>query len=165
MHLSQFTIGSGPLRAKVEAIMRQRREAERQMQMAERRHQEEQERRRKEDERRALEESFAQAPEPPITTSKTKLATIKRLTAAHFDISIDELVCHRRQRKFVIARQVAMYLAKNHTLLSYPQIAAAMDRDHTTVLYAIERVERAIAENDLSFVEPIEAIARALMEK
>lgn len=163
MQLNHYTIGSGPLRAKVEAIMQQRREAERQMQLAERRYAEEQQRRKKEEERRALEEVLAKARATSSTIFKEmKITKIKRLTAKHFNITVDELVCHRRQKPYVVARQIAMYLSKKHTLLSFPQIAAALDRDHSTVMYGIERVERAIAENDLDFVEPIAAITRIM---
>lgn len=156
--LNHYTIGSGPLRAKVEAIMQQRREMERQRQAAERR-------RREEAERRAQEEAFEMARQMQSTVFKEmKITKIKRLTAKHFNITIDELVCHRRQKPYIVARQIAMYLAKKHTLLSFPQIAFAMDRDHSTVMYGIDRVEAAIAKGDRSFVEPLEEITRKLME-
>ena len=64
--------------------------------------------------------------------------------------SIDESVLRGTLKKKNIAeaRQIAMYLIRNLTNLSLPDIGKEFDRDHTTVLYAIRRVEAALKTKD-----------------
>lgn len=64
--------------------------------------------------------------------------------------SIDEAVLRGTLKKKNIAeaRQIAMYLIRNLTNLSLPDIGKEFDRDHTTVLYAIRRVEAALKAKD-----------------
>ena len=64
--------------------------------------------------------------------------------------SIDESVLRGTLKKKNIAeaRQIAMYLIRNLTNLSLPDIGKEFDRDHTTVLYAIRRVEAALKAKD-----------------
>uniref|UniRef100_UPI0025BB1DF2 helix-turn-helix domain-containing protein n=1 Tax=Bosea sp. (in: a-proteobacteria) TaxID=1871050 RepID=UPI0025BB1DF2 len=51
----------------------------------------------------------------------------------------------RRGDGIMEPRQVAMFLARHCTLQSFPQIARAMHRDHTTVMHGVERVRERIA--------------------
>ena len=64
--------------------------------------------------------------------------------------SIDEAVLRGTLKKKNIAeaRQIAMYLIRNLTNLSLPDIGKEFDRDHTTVLYAIRRIEAALKAKD-----------------
>ena len=64
--------------------------------------------------------------------------------------SIEESVIRGTLKKKNIAeaRQIAMYLIRNLTNLSLPDIGKEFDRDHTTVLYAIRRVEAALKAKD-----------------
>ena len=64
--------------------------------------------------------------------------------------SIDEAVLRGSLKKKNIAeaRQIAMYLIRTLTNLSLPDIGKEFDRDHTTVLYAIRRVEAALKTKD-----------------
>ena len=64
--------------------------------------------------------------------------------------SIEESVLRGTLKKKNIAeaRQIAMYLIRNLTNLSLPDIGKEFDRDHTTVLYAIRRVEKALKAKD-----------------
>jgi len=66
-------------------------------------------------------------------------AIIKRVSAA-FGISQKELRGPSRLRPFLLPRQVAMYLARELAGLSFPRIAAAFGRDHTTVLHACRKI-------------------------
>jgi len=68
----------------------------------------------------------------------------------------------RRARSIVRPRQVAMYLAKNLTNCSYPQIGSRFgDRDHTTVMHAVRKVEDMIAE-DKQFSDDVSMIRSLL---
>jgi chromosomal replication initiator protein len=62
-------------------------------------------------------------------------------TAALFGFTTDEIISKHRQRPLVTARQIAMYVMRELTELSYPNIARVFGgRDHTTVIHAVEKI-------------------------
>ncbi|MGO9581483.1 MAG: chromosomal replication initiator protein DnaA [Acidimicrobiales bacterium] len=66
---------------------------------------------------------------------------IIEISARHFGFSVDELIGPSRRRPLVIARQIAMYLFRELTDFSYPAIGREFgDRDHTTVIHAVEKI-------------------------
>jgi hypothetical protein len=65
-------------------------------------------------------------------------------TAKAFGISVDDLMDCALDRKNVLARQTAMYILREVTGLSYPQIGWLFERDHTTVLYSVRQIEKRI---------------------
>lgn len=67
---------------------------------------------------------------------------IKERVAAAFGISPEDLIGHGRAGAAVRARQIAIYLTRELTDLSLPQIGRAFGgRDHSTVLSSIRRIE------------------------
>lgn len=76
---------------------------------------------------------------------KPTVARIKRSTARWFKIDFNEMVSARRAREVARPRQVAMYLARNLTPKSLPDIGRLFgDRDHTTVIHAVHTIEALI---------------------
>ena len=74
--------------------------------------------------------------------------TIKRVTAAAWGVSLLDLVSQRRDGPTVRARHVAMYLSRQMTPYSLPQIARHFgDRDHTTIMHAVRRIDAAMDED------------------
>ncbi len=68
-------------------------------------------------------------------------AVILDATSKMFGIPVDEITGKKRQRPLVAARQVAMYVVRELTDLSYPAIAREFGgRDHTTVIHAVEKI-------------------------
>lgn len=68
-------------------------------------------------------------------------------TSAMFGYDLEELKGKRRHRSLVQARQISMYVCRELTDLSYPAIARVFGgRDHTTVMYAVEKVGKQMAE-------------------
>ncbi len=66
---------------------------------------------------------------------------ILEATSKMFGIPIEEITGKKRQRPLVTARQVAMYVFREMTDLSYPAIAREFGgRDHTTVIHAVEKI-------------------------
>lgn len=66
---------------------------------------------------------------------------IMEATAQAFDFSVSDLCSASRRRPLVIARQIGMYLFRELTDYSYPAIAREFGgRDHTTVIYAVEKI-------------------------
>jgi chromosomal replication initiator protein len=62
-------------------------------------------------------------------------------TAAFFGFSTEEIISKHRQRPLVTARQIAMYVMRELTQLSYPNIARIFGgRDHTTVIHAVDKI-------------------------
>ena len=62
-------------------------------------------------------------------------------TCARFGFTLDDLCGKSRRRPLVAARQVAMYVMRELTDLSYPGIAKEFGgRDHTTVIHAVEKI-------------------------
>lgn len=85
--------------------------------------------------------------EPTLTVSKASYSSpeIERIINATCDITgvtRNELMSRRRQKEYVYARHIAMYLAREYTTLSFPQIGRAMNKDHTTVYSAAEKLSK-----------------------
>ena len=68
-------------------------------------------------------------------------------TAEMYGFSIDELIGGSRRRPLVTARQIAMYIFRELTELSYPAIAKEFGgRDHTTVIHAVDKISQLMSE-------------------
>lgn len=79
---------------------------------------------------------------------KTKIEDILRIVSRHFGVSKGDLLSQRRHRSVVWPRQIGMYLAKQLTARSLPEIGRRFgNRDHTTVLHAIRKIEGEITGN------------------
>ncbi len=87
---------------------------------------------------------------------------IQRKVAEHYTIKLADMVSIRRARAVARPRQVAMYLCKQLTSRSLPEIGRKFGgRDHTTVIHAVKKVEELQA-SDASFAEDIELLRRML---
>ncbi len=95
---------------------------------------------------RALSDVFA-----PGDINLTMPDILKR-TAEHFGVKPDDVRGKGRRQELVVPRQVAMYLIRELTTHSYPEIGQYFaDRDHSTVMYAVQKIEGIIQEeSDLS---------------
>lgn len=70
-------------------------------------------------------------------------------TADFYDIGVDELRGAKRDKEIVLPRQIAMYLMRGELHLSYPKIAREVGRkDHTTIMYGVEKIEKEIDSNE-----------------
>ena len=88
---------------------------------------------------------------------------IQRKVSEHYNIRLAEMSSARRSRAVARPRQVAMYLAKQLTSRSLPEIGKRFgDRDHTTVLHAVKKITELMAE-DPSFAEDV-ALLRKMLE-
>ena len=77
--------------------------------------------------------------EPVI--GKITVEQIIKAVCLHFKKGRADLVSQRRTSDVVFPRQIGMYLCKQLTTRSLPQIGTSFGRDHTTVLHAIRRIE------------------------
>ncbi len=87
---------------------------------------------------------------------------IQKKVAEHYNIKLADMHSTRRGRLVARPRQVAMYLCKQLTSRSLPEIGRKFGgRDHTTVMHAVRKVEELRA-SDASFDEDIELLCRML---
>ncbi|MBM3661734.1 MAG: chromosomal replication initiator protein DnaA [Actinobacteria bacterium] len=90
-----------------------------------------------------------------IASSKPKTITpglILEQTAQMFGLNVEQLISRSRTRDLVHARQVGMYVCRELTDLSYPQIAKQFGgRDHTTVIHAYEKVSTRMADKQKTY--------------
>ncbi len=69
--------------------------------------------------------------------------------AQFYNLETKDLLGRRRSKDIVTARQMAMYLAREETNASLPQIGRALGgRDHTTVLHGYEKIRAQVEEDD-----------------
>ena len=92
---------------------------------------------------------------------RTGTRQIIQCVADYYNIKASELVGKRRTRNIVRPRQVAIYLAKSLTTKSLPDIGREFNRDHTTVIHSVARIEELRA-TDSAMAEDIEIITRRL---
>jgi chromosomal replication initiator protein len=87
---------------------------------------------------------------------------IQKRVSEHYDIRMTDMSSARRARAVARPRQVAMYLAKQLTSRSLPEIGRKFgNRDHTTVMHAVSRVAE-LMQSDASFAEDVELLRRML---
>ena len=77
--------------------------------------------------------------------------SIQNLVASYFNLNIKEMLSPRRSRTLARPRQIAMYLAKQYTTNSLPDIGRKFsNRDHTTVIHAVKKIDELIKkDNDI----------------
>ncbi len=93
---------------------------------------------------------------------RVTIEEIQKRVAEHWNIRLADMSSARRARAVARPRQVAMYLAKQLTSRSLPEIGRKFgNRDHTTVMHAVSRVTELI-EQDADFGERVELLRRML---
>ena len=79
----------------------------------------------------------------------TNIESIQNIVAAYFNLNIQEMLSPRRSRSLARPRQIAMYLAKQHTTNSLPDIGRKFsNRDHTTVIHAVKKIDELIKKDN-----------------
>jgi chromosomal replication initiator protein len=92
---------------------------------------------------------------------RVSIDEIQRRVADYFNIRLSDLLSSRRARQVARPRQVAMYLAKQLTAKSLPDIGRQFGgRDHTTVMHAVKRIDQlrltdSVLEEDIQHLERI----------
>ncbi|MGR3415881.1 chromosomal replication initiator protein DnaA [Pseudooceanicola nanhaiensis] len=93
---------------------------------------------------------------------KITVEEIQRRVSDHYNIRLSDMLGPKRVRSFARPRQVAMYLAKQMTSRSLPEIGRRFGgRDHTTVLHGVKRIEE-LRQQDGQIAEDLEMLRRAL---
>jgi chromosomal replication initiator protein len=89
------------------------------------------------------------------TPKKVTIELVQQVVANHYQVELASMSSHGRSRNITLPRQIAMYLSRELTGLSLPDIGRNFGgRDHTTVLHACKRIED-IQAHDLTIKESI----------
>ena len=93
---------------------------------------------------------------------KITVEEIQRKVSEHYNIRLSDMIGPKRVRTYARPRQVAMYLAKQLTSRSLPEIGRRFGgRDHTTVMHGVKRIED-LKVQDGQVAEDLEMLRRAL---
>ncbi|VAX28163.1 Chromosomal replication initiator protein DnaA [hydrothermal vent metagenome] len=87
-----------------------------------------------------------------FTHDKTKnftIPNIQRLVASYFTIKVSDLKSKTRSRHISFPRQIAMYICREHTKSSLPDIGKQFGgKDHTTVIFSHKKITKLVNENN-----------------
>ncbi|MEQ8820135.1 MAG: chromosomal replication initiator protein DnaA [Sumerlaeia bacterium] len=80
---------------------------------------------------------------------KVSVEDIQKAVCDYFDVSLDDLLGGRRTKKLTTPRHIALYLCRELTDLSFPDLAQRFGgRDHTTIIYGYRKIKKCIAEDE-----------------
>ena len=97
-----------------------------------------------------------------IEPRRVKIEDILKAVSRHFAVSKQDILSQRRHRSVVWPRQIGMYLAKQMTSRSLPEIGRRFgDRDHTTVLHAIRKIDK-VLEGDTRLRDELEDLKKQI---
>ncbi|MGC8468878.1 MAG: chromosomal replication initiator protein DnaA [Acetobacteraceae bacterium] len=97
-----------------------------------------------------------------VHEKRVSIEEIQRKVAEHWNLRLTDMASARRARNVARPRQVAMYLAKQLTSRSLPEIGRRFgNRDHTTVMHAVARIGELMAA-DPAFAEDVELLRRMI---
>lgn len=107
--------------------------------------------------------AYSSFDEQPVTLETTKnilkdmvketmktisVEMVQKSVSEFFGVSLSELRSKKRHKNIVLPRQIAMYLSRQLTNMSFPEIGNAFGgKDHTTVLHSCKKIEREIGDN------------------
>jgi chromosomal replication initiator protein len=93
---------------------------------------------------------------------RVRIEDIQRIVSKHYNVSKADLLSARRTRTVVRPRQIAMYLSKQMTPRSLPEIGRRFgNRDHTTVLHAVRKIEEMV-NADRALHDELEGLKRQI---
>jgi chromosomal replication initiator protein len=76
-----------------------------------------------------------------ISTIAINSDKVQKIVASFFNISIADLRSSRRKKIVALPRQIAMYLTRKHTKMSFPEIGVKFGgKDHTTIMHACKKI-------------------------
>ncbi len=100
-----------------------------------------------------------------IIVEKTRDITVEMIqkhVAEHFRIKVSDLKSDKRLKTFVIPRQIAIFIARELTKSSYPEIGEKFGgKDHSTIIHSVKKIEKQMA-NDLEIKSVVENLKKEL---
>ncbi|MCM2358405.1 MAG: chromosomal replication initiator protein DnaA [Geobacteraceae bacterium] len=101
-----------------------------------------------------------------IIVDKTRELTIEiiqKQVADYFKIKISDMKSEKRLKAIVVPRQIAIYLCRDLTKASYPEIGEKFGgKDHSTIIHSVKKIDKQMAQ-DLEIKGTIESLKRGLL--
>ncbi|CAG0990827.1 chromosomal replication initiator protein DnaA [Geobacter sp.] len=101
-----------------------------------------------------------------IIVDKTKEITvemIQKYVADHFNLKVAELKSDKRLKALVVPRQIAIYLCRDLTKASYPDIGDKFGgKDHSTIIHSVKKVDRLLSQ-DFELKNTVETLRKGLL--
>ena len=101
-----------------------------------------------------------------IIVDKTRDVTIEiiqKQVADHFKVKVSELKSEKRLKAIVVPRQIAIYLCRELTKASYPEIGDKFGgKDHSTIIHSVKKIEK-LTQQDADMKNTLENLKRALL--
>ena len=89
---------------------------------------------------------------------------IIKVVANHYNISLNDIKSDKRTKKILFPRQVAIYIARNLTEFSFPELGDEFGgKDHTTIMHSYSKIENAI-KTDSSLNSTIQILIREIKD-
>lgn len=76
-----------------------------------------------------------------------KIDEIIKAVSDQYQISENDIISKRKTAPVAFARQIAMYIARETTELTYKAIGSCFGKDHTTVIFSVEKIEKYLKEH------------------
>jgi len=104
-------------------------------------------------------------PQERISSAFRRRSTrdVLRVAGVYFGYGPNVLTGPTKPAELMIARQVAQYVAYNYCDASFPQIGAVFNRDHTTILSNVRKIQRLLDEGNAEIRKHVEAIRMELV--
>lgn len=91
------------------------------------------------------------------------IESIQKQVADHFKLKVADLKSEKRLKSFVIPRQIAIYLSRELTKASFPEIGEKFGgKDHSTVIYAVNKIN-AVMKDKPEILDSYEIIKKKLL--
>lgn len=87
---------------------------------------------------------------------------IFQMVASHFGITIEDITGKSQKKECALPRQIAMYLCRSRLKLPYQAIGSLLERDHSTVMSSIKRIQKMQDTRDEEVVSALEFVAQQL---
>ena len=101
---------------------------------------------------------------PDKNSKYIDISFIQKEVEKKYDISHEEMIGPKRERKINNPRQIAMYLSREMTNASFPEIGRKFKRDHTTIMHGVDNIERQMKQNPV-FYNEIQSMMENIRDK
>jgi chromosomal replication initiator protein len=85
----------------------------------------------------------------PLRRTVLSIDQILRTIGSYYQVDEIDLLGPRRNKEFVHPRQVMMYLLRHELNYSFPKIGRELNKDHTTIMHGVEKLERELPKSSL----------------
>lgn len=104
-------------------------------------------------------ENLAPVLNPPVERGEVTPELILNIIAETYKVSVEDLKGNSRRREISLARQIGMYLMRQHTDLSLPRIGEEFGgKDHTTVMYSYDKINQ-LQKKDLDLSQTLSQLS------